>query len=195
MQQALVWKPWFNPGVENLRLSIDEQGITATSHLMQSLQGSSIAANYVLNFDANWRFHSLWIKVDNQGQRSLSLRRDEQGTWLPNERARPDLAACQQIFLSDSPFTHTPLLMRCGLSEGQSEVLPVAFVNLLTLGVEARQQRYQRRPQSNGQSHYRSETQGLRSTELSVDPQGLVIKASGQFMRISSQRLKLSVLV
>lgn len=30
MQQTLVWKPWHNPDVENLRLNIDAHGIIAT---------------------------------------------------------------------------------------------------------------------------------------------------------------------
>jgi hypothetical protein len=44
MQQTLVWKAWHNPGVESLRLNIDEHGINATHHLIQSLQGNNITA-------------------------------------------------------------------------------------------------------------------------------------------------------
>lgn len=150
MQQTLVWKPWHNPGVENLRLNIDEHGINATSHLIQSLQGQSIAATYVLNCDPRWRFRRLWLKVDNHGQRSINLKRDIRGNWLHNGEPRPDLSDCQQVMLSDSPFTHTPALQRCALETGQSELMQVAYVDLLTLKVEARSQRYQRLREEGG---------------------------------------------
>jgi hypothetical protein len=163
MQQILVWKPWHNPGVENLRLNIDEHGINATSHLMQSLQGNNIAATYVLNCDPRWRFRRLWLKVDNHGQRSLNLVRVIRGHWGHNGEPRPDLSECPQVMLSDSPFTHTPLLQRCALETGQSESRQVAYIDLLTLKVQARSQRYQRLREENGKTLYRSEAQGKKT--------------------------------
>jgi hypothetical protein len=192
MQQSLVWKPWHNPGVENLRLNIDEHGIHATSHLMQSLRGNSIAATYVLNCDPRWRFRRLWLKVDNHGQRSLNLKRDIRGNWFHNDEPRPDLDECQQVMLSDSPFTHTPALQRCALETGQSEQLQVAYIDLLTLKIEARSQRYQRLREQAGNTLYRSEAQGRKSSELTVDEHALLIKASEQFLRLSSRDLKLN---
>lgn len=67
MQQTLVWKPRHTPGVETLRLSLDANGIHATSHLMQVIRGNSIAASYMIDCDPRWRFRRLWLKVDNQG--------------------------------------------------------------------------------------------------------------------------------
>ncbi|PTS86734.1 hypothetical protein DBR00_01430 [Pseudomonas sp. HMWF032] len=195
MQQTLVWKPWYNPGVENLRLNIDEHGINATSHLMQSLRGNSIAATYVINCDPRWRFRHLWLKVDNHGQRSLNLRRDIRGNWFHNGEPRPDLSECQQIMLSDSPFTHTPALQRCALETGQSESLQVAYIDLLTLKVEARSQRYQRLREEGGRTLYRCEAQGSKSQELTVDEHALLVKASDQFLRLSSRDLKLNTWV
>ena len=195
MQQTLVWKPWHNPGVENLRLNIDEHGINATSHLMQSLRGNSIVASYVINSDPRWRFRRLWLKVDNHGQRSLNLKRDVRGNWLLNGELRPDLSECQQVMLSDSPFTHTPALQRCALETGQSESLQVAFIDLLTLTVEPRRQRYQRLRDENGGTLYRIESQGRPSHELMVDEHALLVKASDQFLRMSSRDLKLNTWV
>ena len=195
MQQTLVWKPWHNPGVENLRLNIDEHGINATSHLMQSLRGNSIVASYVINCDPRWRFRRLWLKVDNHGQRSLNLRRDVRGNWLLNGELRPDLSECQQVMLSDSPFTHTPALQRCALETGQSESLQVAYIDLLTLTVEPRRQRYQRLRDENGGTLYRSESQDRPSHELMVDEHALLVKASDQFLRMSSRDLKLNTWV
>lgn len=51
MQHNVVWKPWHTPGVENLRLDSDSNGINASSHLLQNLKGHSMAATYVLNCD------------------------------------------------------------------------------------------------------------------------------------------------
>jgi uncharacterized protein len=191
----LVWKPWHNPGVENLRLNIDEHGINATSHLMQNLRGNSIAATYVFNCDPRWRFRRLWLKVDNHGQRSINLKRDIRGNWFHNGEPRPDLRECQQIMLSDSPFTHTPVLQRCALETGQSESLQVAYIDLLTLKIEARSQRYQRLREEGEKTHYRCQAQGSKSHELVVDEHALLVKACDQFLRMSSRELKLNTWV
>lgn len=195
MQQTLVWKPWRNPGVENLRLNIDDQGIHATSHLMQSLQGHSVAVAYVLDYDPRWRFRRLWLKADNLGQRSIDLRRDIRGHWHHNGEPRPDLQDCQQVMLSISPFTHTAALQRCALESGQGERLRVAYVDVLNLRVEARDHHYHCLDQRHGESRYRHESQGEPSRELTVDEHALLIKASDQFLRLSSRNLLLNTWV
>lgn len=195
MQQSLVWKPWSNPGVEHLSLDIDSHGINASSHLMQSIRGSSIAATYVLKCDVRWRFRSLWLKVDNHGQRSLDLRRDIRGLWFLNGELREDLGHCQQVMLSASPYTHTPALQRCALEIGESEQLEVAYVDQLSLRVEARSQRYQCLSHSEGQTLYRSEAEGHAASELLVDQDALLMRSSAQYLRISSRTLSLNTLV
>ena len=187
MQQTLVWKPWLNPGVENLRLRQDERGIHASSHLIQSVRGNSIAATYVLAFDAAWRFRRLWLKVDNLGQRSLSLERDVHGGWTLNGEPRDDLSDCQHVMLSTTPFTHTPILQRCALAVGQSEEVRVAFVDMLTFTVQPRLQRYQCLRQQDEQTLYRYETAGKQSRELTMDGQVFLNKASEQYLRLTSK--------
>lgn len=195
MQQTLVWKPWHHPGVENLRLNIDDSGIHATSHLLQSLQGNSMAATYVLNYDPRWRFRRLWLKVDNHGQRSIELQRDIRGHWYHNGELRPDLRNCQQVMLSASPFTHTPILQRCALESGQSEQLQVAHVDVLSLRVEAHSQRYQHLHRNQRESRYRCDSEGGTGSDLTVDEHALLIAASDQFLRLSSRNLLLNTWV
>jgi uncharacterized protein len=195
MQQTVVWKPWHNPGVENLRLSRDEHGIHASSHLMQNLQGNSIAATYVLNCDPLWRFRRLWLKVDNHGQRSLDMRRDIRGNWFHNGEPRPDLQHCHHVMLSASPFTHTPALQRCALEIGQSEQVQVAYIDLLTLKVEARAQRYVHLRRLGRETLYRSETEGTEGNELTVDEHALLMSASDQYVRMSTHHLKINTWV
>jgi len=189
MQQTLVWKPWTHPGVENLRLQMDSNGIHASSHLMLSRNGHSLAATYVLDCDPRWRFRRLWLKVDNLGQKSLSLHRDIRGNWYHNGEPRPDLAHCQQVMLCASPFTHTPTLQRCALETGQSEQLQVAYIDLLSLKVEPRPQRYLCLRQQANQSSYRYEAPGTPASELTLDQHGLLIQASGQYLRLSARTL------
>lgn len=160
MQHNLVWKPWHTPGVESLRLDRDSNGINASSHLIQSLKGHSIAATYVLNCDPRWRFRRLWLKVDDHGPKSLTLLRDIRGRWFLDGQLRPDLGDCQHVMFSSSPFTHTPALQRCALETGQSEQLQVAHIDLLSLRVEARSQRYLCLRQSANQATYRCEAEG-----------------------------------
>ncbi len=192
MQHNLVWKPWHTPGVESLRLDSDSNGINASSHLLQNLKGHSIAATYVLNCDPRWRFRRLWLKVDAQGAKSLILQRDIRGRWFLNEQLRADLDDCQQVMFSASPFTHTPALQRCALEIGQSEQLQVAHIDLLSLRVEARTQRYQCLHQANGQITYRCHAEGKPSHELTVDRDALLMKANEQFIRLSAHNLSLN---
>jgi hypothetical protein len=187
MQQTLVWKPWLNPGVENLRLRQDDSGIHVSSHLMQSVRGNSIAATYVLNCDPRWRFRRLWLKVDNLGQQSLTLERDIRGHWRLNGEPRDDLSDCQHVMLSATPFTHTPILQRMALEVGQSEEVQVAHVDMLTFTVQTRTQRYQCLRQQEETTLYRYETAGKQSRELTVDGQGFLNKASEQYLRLKSQ--------
>ncbi|MBM7060107.1 putative glycolipid-binding domain-containing protein [Pseudomonas sp. UL073] len=192
MQQHLTWKPWSNPGVENLRLKHDAGGIHASSHLIQNLRGHSIAATYVLNCDPRWRFRRLWLQVDNHGQRSLILERDIRGRWLLNGEPRNDLGDCQQVMLSASPFTHTPALQRCALETGQSAALQVAWIDMLSLKVEARQQRYLCLRQQSDHTLYRCEAEGKPPRELTVDPDALLIDAREQYQRMSVRTLQVS---
>ncbi|HSC84518.1 MAG TPA: putative glycolipid-binding domain-containing protein [Pseudomonas sp.] len=195
MQQSLVWKPWDNPGVEHLNLDIDSNGINASSHLLQSIRGNSIAATYVLKYDERWRFRRLWLKVDNLGQRSLELRRDPRGHWFLNGQQRDDLRDCQQVMLSASPFTHTPVLQRCALEVGQSEQFSVAHIDLLSLRIEPRQQHYHCLSQNDRQAVYQYEAEGHPGCELSVDQFALLQQASEQFVRVSQRTLRLNTWV
>ena len=195
MQQTLVWKPRHTPGVETLRLSLDANGIHATSHLMQVIRGNSIAASYMIDCDPRWRFRRLWLKVDNQGPRKLCLQRDLRGHWLLNGEPRHDLQHCQHIMLSASPFTHTPLLQRSALETGQRDEVTVAYVDVLSLRVEPRLQRYQCLRRHSGESHYRSQVEGHAHEELSVDDQALLLMANEQYLRLSQRELKICTLV
>jgi len=195
MQQTLVWKPRHTPGVETLRLTQDARGIHASSHLMQAVRGNSIVANYLLDCDPQWSARRLWLKVDNQGPRSLSLQRDRLGNWLLDGEPRSDLHGCQQIVLSCSPFTHTPTLQRCALQVGQSETLQVAYVDMLGLKVEARQQHYRCLQRRAGEHLYRSQIEGLASEELSVDAQALLLNTSDHYLRMSQREFRVCSLV
>ncbi|MNQ67196.1 hypothetical protein D3C85_817080 [compost metagenome] len=195
MQQTLVWKPLTTPGVESLRLSMDEQGIHASSHLIQNRNGQSIAATYVLDSDPCWRFRHLWLKVENHGQRSLRLDRDVRGHWFLDGQHRRDLDDCQLVMLSATPFTHTPALQRCALEIGQSEQLRVAYVDLPSLRVEARQLRYQCLRQHRHHTLYRCEAEGRKPVELTVDQQSLLLEALGLYQRMSARTLSLNTWV
>lgn len=190
MQQNLVWKPWTAPGVEHLGLTLSADGIVASSHLLRSIRGDSIAAAYLLRYDARWRLRSLWLKVDNHGPRSLQLRRDMHGRWWQGNAPRDDLAECQQVVLSASPFTHTPLLQRSALAVGDSERLCVAYVDLHSLRIEPRWQRYQCLQRQASHAVYLYEAEGHPPCELTLDADGLLVQAIGQFIRTERRILR-----
>jgi hypothetical protein len=157
---------------------------------MQSIRGNSIAAAYTLKYDERWRFRRLWLKVDNLGQHSLDLQRDIRGNWFLDGRLREDLAECQQVMLSASPFTHTPLLQQGALAVGDSERVSVAHVDLLRRRVEVRQQRYQCLHRQASHAVYLCEAEGHEPCELTLDDNNLLVQAIGQFVRVSQHILR-----
>ncbi|WP_235978905.1 putative glycolipid-binding domain-containing protein [Zestomonas carbonaria] len=176
--------------MENLRLRHDDCGIHASSHLIQSLSGHSIAATYVLNCDPRWRFRRLWLQVDNHGRRSLTLDRDIRGHWFLNGEPRPDLLDCQQAMLSASPFTHTPALQHYALETGQKVELQVAWVDLFDFKVEVRRQRYHCLRRQAGRTVYSHEAEGRPASEMIVDDDALLIESSGQYLRQTARTLR-----
>lgn len=194
MQQTLVWKPWHTPGVETLRLTHDDKGIHATSHLMQVLRGESIAASYLIDCDPFWQFRRLWLKVEHHGQRSLCLSLNEHGNWRLDGELRPDLQGCQHIMLSASPFTHTPILQCCRLQAGQSQDMRVVYVDLLSLQVQACRQRYECLSQCPDGHLYHSQTEGCLGEELEVDGKTLLLNANERYVCLSQREQALGAL-
>lgn len=117
------------------------------------------------------------------------------GNWLLNGELRPELQRCHHIMLSASPFTHTPLLQRSALETGQSDEIKVAYIDLLSLKVEPRQQHYQCLQRRAGENLYRSQAEGHAQEELSVDDQAQLLNANEQYLRLSQRELKVSALV
>src|SRR5690606_37746820 len=118
------------------------------------------------------------------------LRRDIRGCWLLGGEPREDLAECQQAVLSASPFTHTPLLQRSALAVGDSERMRVAHVDLHGLRVEARWLRYQCLQRQASHAVYLCEAEGHPPCELTLDDDGLLVQAIGQFVRVSRRVLR-----
>ena len=78
---------------------------------------------------------------------------------------------------------------------GQSDQVQVPYIDLLSLKVEPRQQRYQCLRRRAGESLYRSQVEGHAQEELSVDDQALLLKVDEQYLRLSQRELKVSALV
>lgn len=194
MQQTLVWKPWSHPGVEHLRLHRDADGVHVSSHLMQSRGGSSFAATYVLDYDPEWRFRQLWLKVDDHGPRSLRLQRANDGRWTLDGQPCPDLEPCDQVMLGASPFTHSPILLGKPLETWEEHTHQVAHIDLPTLTVQARPQRYRCVKRDAQLSRYHWEQEGDAGGELTLDHRGLATRLEGQFLRLDARTLRLAEL-
>ena len=72
----------------------------------------------------------------------LTLARGEDGGWLADEQARPDLAGCDDIDLMGSPATNTLPVRRLNLAIDQPHLFDVAWVVLPTLQVQRSRQEY-----------------------------------------------------
>jgi hypothetical protein len=103
-------------------------------------------------------------------ERSLDLRRSEDGGWSANGEARPDLADAQDCDIQNSPLTNTMPILR----EGRRPVeLAMAWVALPDLTVRVSHQRYE--PLAGGGVRYISLDSDF-TADLELDEDGFVTR-------------------
>lgn len=141
--QTVLWQPWTEPGLEHLRITGHDFGITAESVFVRVLKGHPFRAAYRMTCDPGWRFRRIELTVGDQTNRGLTLETDGDGHWADaNGVAIPDLLGCFEVDLSATPFTNTLVIGRLGLLPGQSAELSVAYIRLPDLTVRPVRQRY-----------------------------------------------------
>ena len=199
MTRDVVWQPWSEPGLEQLRLTETDGGMAADGTILGVADGVPFRALYRVGCDAAGRVREVDVRLMVMGAgdppagpaRTLALRADGTGQWTNAEgRPVPALAGCVDVDLSATPFTNTLPIRRLALAPGGTAELMVAYVALPELCVTAMAQRYtclERRTPDDGRfgGRYRYEGPlGEFSADLRVDADGLVVDYPGLFRRV-----------
>lgn len=169
------WRSATGAGLEHCRIAQREDG-TEVQALVIAPEG--FAARYRLRCDAGWRVRAAQVVVLGKRE-GLALRSDGVGHWT-GDGPLARLGGAVDIDISMTPFTNTLPIRRLGLAVGAAAEIDIAYVDMPSLTVSRRPQRYTRL----AERLWRFETLDMDfSAEITVDGAGLVLDYPGLFER------------
>lgn len=172
------WSDWDGAGLEHCRIVPGEHGIDVEAAVIDA---GGFAARYAIRCDPLWRVRRAEVAL--LGGPSILLRSDGAGRWIDHAGAAlPELDGAIDIDIQATPFTNSLPIRRLGLSEGAAAEIEVAYVEMPTLALSRRPQRYLRLDAR----RYRFTTLDHDfSREIEIDADGLVVVYPGLFRRVS----------
>lgn len=124
------------------------------------------------------------VEIDPLGTGSrLELEHDGGGNWTENGADAPELAECRDVDISITPFTNTVPIRRLDLDTGESETIPVVYLDVPAMTATQVEQRYtclESLSSSGGVFRYESLESGF-TADLYVDSDGVVVNYPGVF--------------
>jgi hypothetical protein len=172
---SVAWADWNGQPAGGVSLRWENEGWTAEISLV------SERAMAVMRLSATWHVQQFILFRDME-EPDLWLATDGHGRWGEmNGAHRTELDGCVDIDLAGTPFTNSIITHKLPLHVGHAADLHVICIDVETLGVVSRPQRYTRVSESTWT--YTSLRSG-EVVEATVDEFGLVIDESGQFRRI-----------
>jgi uncharacterized protein len=174
----VLWAAWEGPGLEHLRLRVDEAGVRADSVLIAvDDDRRPFRAHLEIECDAGWLVRRARIRLLDESARALDLHADGRGRWTdPITGASLPLDGCLDLDVFPSPFTNTlPIRRLAARAPGEPVTLAVAFVALPELAVRPTGQEYTLLERGPKGARWRFRSLDADFTaELSVDAAGLV---------------------
>jgi hypothetical protein len=173
-----LWAAWDRPGLEHLRLRVDDAGARADSVIIAlDDDDRPFRARFAVETDAAWRVRHARIELLGDSARPLDLYADGLGHWTEAVTgAARALDGCLDIDVYPSPFTNTlPIRRLPEIGVGVPVVIAVAYVTLPELTIRPTGQEYtllERRPDG-ARWRFRS-LDGDFTVELAVDAAGVV---------------------
>lgn len=175
------WRGADGAGLEHCRVLSGAEG-TAIEALVISAEG--FAARYRIGCDAGWRVRTAEIELLD-GRAPRVLRSDGAGHWAGDGGDLAILDGAIDIDISATPFTNTLPIRRLGLRVGDTAEITVAYLDMPTLALSRRPQRYSRL----AERLWRFETLDMDfAADITVDGDGLVLAYPGLFTREPSPR-------
>ena len=188
MNRQIMWSPWFQQGLEHLRLFSTQEGIVADSVVLGMQEQRPFRVHYEIHCTSHWSLRAVHVSVLSDTSQSLHLLTDGAGNWTTqNGEAVPLLEDCLDVDLSITPFTNTLPIRRLALQPDAGAILTMAYIMLPQMQIEVTKQRYTclDATSSTGRYLFESLENGVSSftAELPVDQDGLVLDYPELFRR------------
>jgi hypothetical protein len=182
-RSVLFWRRTDVEGFERLELSIEPDGVAATSTVI-CVEAGGFRLDHRWRLDPGWRAQSVIVERWNlQGHAALRLERAGTG-WTVNGTPRLELEGAEEPDLSVTPFCNTFPIRRIPERQGASLALDTAFIDGAAMTVARSSQRYDRQ----GPGRVRYIDLGLSrgfEADLVVDDDGLVLHYEHLFERVT----------
>ncbi|MBK8197305.1 MAG: putative glycolipid-binding domain-containing protein [Acidobacteria bacterium] len=138
MRHTFCWRRLDRDGLEVTWVTHGHSGIGVRTSLLSAGE-FPLELRLDWQLDRAWRTRSLVIdRRDMTSQRRMTIERLPEA-WIVDGAARSDLAACDEIDVSATPFCNSLALRMLGETGGE---LTALYVNALDLSVRASRQRY-----------------------------------------------------
>ena len=186
MRREAMWSAWDAPGLEHLRLTMHNGGVTANGIVIGVTEGRPFSVAYDVRCDADWRVRAVRAGVPGSQRTAVDVLSDGEGNWTTSDRrALPELRGCIDVDISVTPFTNTLPIRRLGLAPKESAELSVAYIEGTELQTRPEPQRYICLEKSDEGGLYRFlSLDGGFTADLPVDAEGLVLDYPGLCKRI-----------
>lgn len=171
------WRRLDEPGLEVLHVQPDNDGVLALSSVVHA-GVEAFGLSYLWQLDRHWRTHRLELHLASPSIETLQIERSDEGWWV-NGQLRPELAECEEIDLSATPFCNTLAIRRL---QGSGELITL-YVDLPSLQLLPSRQRYT----ALGKNRWRYTDLGIAKgfeADLEVDDAQVVVTYEGLFETI-----------
>ncbi|WP_274423406.1 putative glycolipid-binding domain-containing protein [Chelativorans sp. YIM 93263] len=172
------WRRLDEPGLEVFQIMPEVDGFRAVATVVHA-GADPFGLSYVWSLDEHWRTRQLVLRLSHPTLQEMKIERTS-GGWLVDGQEAAELAACDEIDLSATPFCNSLAIRRL---RGSGE-LTALYVDLPSLQLSCSRQRYQ--PLGEGRWRYidLGVAKGFEA-DLSLDEDGLVVDYEGLFETIN----------
>lgn len=184
MATELIWQHLDAPGWEHVRVITDHPGWTVyDSILVREHHGQVLRGGYTLVTDKSWRTLELRLMLESApgSMEGIHLLTEGDGRWTDaNDQPIPELDGILDVDIQWTPLTSSLPVNRLQLVQGEESTTPVAYISMPDLVIQPMTQKLTRVDDTRIK---RQPGGGAGAQELSVDADGLVTEAQGQFTR------------
>jgi uncharacterized protein len=188
-RKHLIWIPEDEPGIEDVQIVSDANGVAFSSTIVRLWEGLPLHVSYELRCDTEWRVRELRMAGESEqaGTHSLHLLADGSGGWK-DDKDQPfaALLGCIDVDIMLTPLTNTLPVRRLALTPGESRKISVVYISAPDLGIRPFAQRYTRLDDAeDGRQRYRYESIDSGFTAvLPVDDDGFVVEYPAIWRRV-----------
>ena len=169
-------------GLESARITTSGGGFRAVGRMIRGTADGVLTASYRLVVAGDGTLSRLAVDVATAaGEQQVTISRSTDGIWLIDDGFGGTIDGARDVDLAFSPVFNALPVRRLGLHREPAEhVLPMVFVDLPTLTVEAAEQTYRTvKAGSESEPAVVGFAAGTFTTEMTVDGDGFVLDYPG----------------